>query len=219
MSKHYEVGKHLIMKDLFCKTKGEHTDASILFDYSKNIITKNTFNALIELVKEARVEDFRDKCVTVNILILPKTDPICDNGLPGFNAHFVSNIDGIHLAEVLKKLNPETTIFIINLKFPQHEKQLPIVTEFGIDPANMFKFWDCVGGCYFLWSNQNLPVIMAVLGTHAILPYDQYLHRFPAYFQQNFGVEIDVEVGDGDDAGFSEEVLCSSGLDSYSGVG
>ena len=102
------------------------------------------------------------------------------------------------------------------------------VKKFGIDPANMFPFWDWVGGRYSLWSaigltialsigydrfaellegahamdehflktpvEQNLPMTLALLGiwynnfhdaqTHAILPYDQYLHRFPAYFQQ-----------------------------------
>jgi glucose-6-phosphate isomerase len=102
------------------------------------------------------------------------------------------------------------------------------VKKFGIDPANMFPFWDWVGGRYSLWSaiglsialsigydrftellegahamdehflktpvEQNLPMTLAILGilynnfhdaqTHAILPYDQYLHRFPAYFQQ-----------------------------------
>uniref|UniRef100_H0WZB6 Glucose-6-phosphate isomerase n=1 Tax=Otolemur garnettii TaxID=30611 RepID=H0WZB6_OTOGA len=102
------------------------------------------------------------------------------------------------------------------------------VKEFGIDPANMFEFWDWVGGRYSLWSaiglsialhvgfdnfqqllsgahwmdqhfrktplEKNAPVLLALLGiwyincfgceTHAMLPYDQYLHRFAAYFQQ-----------------------------------
>jgi len=102
------------------------------------------------------------------------------------------------------------------------------VRRFGIDPENMFIFWDWVGGRYSLWSaiglaiacsigfdnfrellagahaldqhfreaplERNIPVLLALLGiwynnffgaeTHAILPYDQYLHRFPAYFQQ-----------------------------------
>ena len=102
------------------------------------------------------------------------------------------------------------------------------VSEFGIDTANMFGFWDWVGGRYSSWSaigtsialaigwdnfeaflggahemdahfreapfEQNLPMILATLGvwygnffaseSHAILPYDQYMHRFPAYFQQ-----------------------------------
>merc|ERR1712226_829929 len=177
----------------------------------------------------------------------------------GPNVHFVSNIDGTHVAEVLKKVKPETTLFVIasktfttqetitnaetcktwfllSAKNPSYvakhfvalstNKQL--VTKFGIDEANMFEFWDWVGGRYSLWSaigmsialnigydnfvellsgahwmdnhfrtaplESNLPVILAVLGiwygnffgaeTHALLPYDQYLHRFAAYFQQ-----------------------------------
>ncbi|CAO2625804.1 Glucose-6-phosphate isomerase [Lemmus lemmus] len=96
------------------------------------------------------------------------------------------------------------------------------VKEFGIDPQNMFEFWDWVGGRYSLWSaiglsialhvgtflrllqedqhfckaplEKNAPVLLALLGiwyincfgceTHAMLPYDQYMHRFAAYFQQ-----------------------------------
>jgi len=102
------------------------------------------------------------------------------------------------------------------------------VQEFGIDVANMFEFWDWVGGRYSLWSaiglsialylgfdafmellsgayamdrhfteeplESNIPVILAMLGvwynnffdvhSHAVIPYDQYLHRFPAYLQQ-----------------------------------
>jgi len=177
----------------------------------------------------------------------------------GLKVHFVSNIDGTHLAETLKKLNPETVLFIIASKtFTTQEtitnatsaKQWfleaakdpsavakhfvalstngPKVKEFGIDEQNMFGFWDWVGGRYSLWSaiglsislfvgfnnfrkllegahymdnhfqnaplEKNAPVILALLGiwysnfygaeTHALLPYDQYLHRFAAYFQQ-----------------------------------
>ncbi|KAI5701604.1 hypothetical protein M8J75_011268 [Diaphorina citri] len=177
----------------------------------------------------------------------------------GPRVHFVSNIDGTHLAEVLKKINPETVLFIVASKtfttqetitnatsaknwFLQHSKDPASVAkhfvalstnagkvaEFGIDTANMFGFWDWVGGRYSLWSaiglsialnigynnferllagahfmdnhfqntpiNKNAPVILALLGvwygnffgseTHALLPYDQYLHRFAAYFQQ-----------------------------------
>jgi glucose-6-phosphate isomerase len=173
--------------------------------------------------------------------------------------HFVSNVDGSHIAEALKRVDPETTLFLVASKtfttqetmtnahsarrwFLQHAKDpkhvakhfvalstnAKEVAQFGIDPANMFVFWDWVGGRYSLWSSiglpialaigfqnferlldgafemdehfratpleQNLPVTLALLGvwynnffgaeTHAILPYDQYLHRFPAYFQQ-----------------------------------
>ncbi|NJB68703.1 glucose-6-phosphate isomerase [Desulfobaculum xiamenense] len=177
----------------------------------------------------------------------------------GPRAHFVSNVDGTHLAETLKHLDPETTLFIIASKtFTTQETMLNAasarrwlldaagderhvarhfvalstnakgVADFGIDTANMFEFWDWVGGRYSLWSAigmsialsvgmtrfeelldgahmvdehfrtaplaENIPVVMAMLGvwynnffacgTHAILPYDQYLDRFPAYFQQ-----------------------------------
>ncbi len=177
----------------------------------------------------------------------------------GMAVHFVSNIDGTHLAETLIKLNPETTLFIVASKtfttqetitnarsarqwlvealgdpaavsrhFAALSTNTDAVKAFGIDPANMFEFWDWVGGRYSLWSaiglsiaciigmdnfedllagahdmdehfrtadpEKNIPVIMALLGiwyhnflgaeSHAILPYDQYMHRFAAYFQQ-----------------------------------
>lgn len=175
------------------------------------------------------------------------------------NLHFVSNIDGTHLVETLKELNPETTLFIIASKtFTTQETMTNAesakdwllnsgankedvakhfvalstnedgVTAFGIDKENMFEFWDWVGGRYSLWSaiglsislavgyenfenllkgaykvdqhfqhasfDQNMPVLMALLGvwynnffgaeSYAILPYEQYLHRFSAYLQQ-----------------------------------
>ncbi|HEB02304.1 MAG TPA: glucose-6-phosphate isomerase [Nitrospirae bacterium] len=178
---------------------------------------------------------------------------------PGINVHFVSNVDGTHMAETLKKLSPETTLFFIASKTfttqetmanahtardwfmraagdKEHIKKHFIalstnksgVEEFGIDPDNMFVFWDWVGGRYSLWSaiglsiactigfenfkellegahavdehfrhaplERNIPVLMGLIGiwyinfygaeTCAILPYDQYMHRFAAYFQQ-----------------------------------
>ncbi|MDP8218362.1 MAG: glucose-6-phosphate isomerase [Candidatus Theseobacter exili] len=173
--------------------------------------------------------------------------------------HFVSNVDGTHIAEVLRWLSPETTLFIIASKtFTTQETMTNAhsarawfleeagdisavakhfvalstnekgVSEFGIDTKNMFEFWNWVGGRYSLWSaiglsialsigmdrfeellagahkvdehfrsvefEKNIPVIMGLLGiwynnffgaqSHAILPYDQYMLRFPAYFQQ-----------------------------------
>jgi glucose-6-phosphate isomerase len=173
--------------------------------------------------------------------------------------HFVSNVDGSHIAETVKKLDPETTLFIIASKtFTTQETMTNAssarswfldktggkgdvakhfvavstnqkeVTAFGISPENMFVFWDWVGGRYSLWSSiglsiactlgfenfehllsgahamdkhfreqpfeKNVPVVLALLGiwynnffgaaSEAILPYDQYLHRFAAYFQQ-----------------------------------
>lgn len=178
---------------------------------------------------------------------------------PGIQAFFVSNVDGTHIAETLKKVNPEETLFLVASKtfttqetmtnahtardwfletakdkahvakhfvaLSTNEKE---VTAFGIDKANMFEFWDWVGGRYSLWSaiglsialtvgydnfeallkgaytvdehfrqekfDRNIPVLMALIGiwytnffdaqSEAILPYDQYMHRFPAYFQQ-----------------------------------
>jgi glucose-6-phosphate isomerase len=175
------------------------------------------------------------------------------------NVQFVSNVDGTHIAETLKDLNPETTLFMIASKTfttqetmtnafsarswfldaardPEHvarhfvaiSTNTAAVEQFGIDKENMFVFWDWVGGRYSLWSaiglsiacyigyenfkallrgafdmdqhfksapfDKNIPVLLALIGiwynnffgaqTEAILPYDQYMHRFPAYFQQ-----------------------------------
>ena len=177
----------------------------------------------------------------------------------GISVHFVSNVDGTHIAETLKTIAPETTLFMIASKtFTTQETMTNAFTArqwfvelvgdesmvakhfiaistnaakvraFGIDPENMFEFWDWVGGRYSLWSaiglsiacyigfenfaqlltgahemdeyfratsfEQNIPVILALLGiwytnfygaeTEVILPYDQYMSRFPAYFQQ-----------------------------------
>jgi len=177
----------------------------------------------------------------------------------GLRAHFVSNVDGTHLSEVLRRVEPETTLFIVASKTFTTQETLTnarsarawlverlgaeaavakhfvalstnrdAVVDFGIDPDNMFEFWDWVGGRYSLWSaiglsiatvigmdhfealldgafdadehfrtaplSENIPVIMAMLGvwyhnffgapSHAVLPYEQYLHRFPAYLQQ-----------------------------------
>ncbi len=177
----------------------------------------------------------------------------------GIESFFVSNVDGTHIAETLKKVTVEETLFLVasktfttqetmtnalsardwfleSAKDPAHvakhfvalstnEKE---VTAFGIDIDNMFEFWDWVGGRYSLWSaiglsialtigyenfeqllkgafavdehfqkekfDKNIPVLMALLGiwytnffgaqSEAILPYDQYMHRFAAYFQQ-----------------------------------
>ncbi|AEO08903.1 glucose-6-phosphate isomerase [Buchnera aphidicola str. Ak (Acyrthosiphon kondoi)] len=176
------------------------------------------------------------------------------------NVHYVSNIDGTHLSEVLKKINPEKTIFLIASKtfttdetitnaysakkwFLRYSKSkntldkhffalsanIKNVLHFGININNIFKFWDWVGGRFSLWSSaglsiilsigfdnfekfldgahamdnhfysasyhENIPVLLALISiwytnffnseTEAILPYDQYMHRFAAYFQQS----------------------------------
>ncbi|MDP1811228.1 MAG: glucose-6-phosphate isomerase [Sediminibacterium sp.] len=189
-------------------------------------------------------------------MVTEALQPYRKNGIESF---FVSNVDGTHIAETLKKVNPEETIFLVASKtfttqetmtnahtarnwfleraglethiakhfvaLSTNEKE---VTAFGIDKANMFEFWDWVGGRYSLWSaiglsialtigyenfeqllkgayavdehfrkekfDKNIPVLMALIGiwytnffgaqSEAILPYDQYMHRFAAYFQQ-----------------------------------
>ena len=178
---------------------------------------------------------------------------------PGIQTYFVSNVDGTHIAETLKKVTPDETLFLIASKtfttqetmtnaltarawflesanneahiakhFAALSTNEEAVTKFGIDKDNMFEFWDWVGGRYSLWSaiglsialtigydnfeqllkgayavdlhvqkekfDKNIPVLMALIGvwytnffgaqSEAILPYDQYMHRFAAYFQQ-----------------------------------
>ena len=187
------------------------------------------------------------------------TEALKPYGRPHWKVHFVSNVDGTHITETLKKVSPETTLFLIASKtfttletmtnahtarrwfldaakdedflkrhfaaISTNEKE---VEKFGIDLKNMFGFRDWVGGRYSLWSavglsiacavgfdrfiellegahamdqhfretpfEKNVPILLALIGiwynnffgaeTQAILPYDQSLHRFPAYFQQ-----------------------------------
>ncbi|CAC5418404.1 GPI [Mytilus coruscus] len=99
----------------------------------------------------------------------------------GPNAHFISNIDGTHLAKTLKNLNPETTLFIIASKtFTTQEtitnaesakawfldvakdESATLVKAFGIDEKNMFEFWDWVGGRYSLWSAIGLSIALFI---------------------------------------------------------
>lgn len=304
----------------------------IFFDYSKNIITEETIELLLDLavqcqVKEAieamfqgeHINETEDRAVLHVALRNTSNEPMFDNGVDvmsdvnrvlnkmrsfaqkihsgewkGYSGkpiknivnigiggsdlgpvmvtealrhywveniqpYFVSNVDGTQIAEVLKRIDPAETLFLIASKtfttqetmtnahtarewllqsagdeshIKKHFVALSTneaeVIKFGIDPENMFEFWDWVGGRYSLWSaiglsivlsvgfdrfhellrgahavdqhfrhtefNQNIPVIMALIGlwygnffgtqTEAILPYDQYLHRFAAYFQQ-----------------------------------
>ncbi len=179
--------------------------------------------------------------------------------MPNLRAHFVSNVDATHISETLKKLDAETTLFIVSSKtfttqetltnarsarawlteqlgdkhavekhFAAVSTNLKATAAFGINPDNVFEFWDWVGGRYSLWSaiglpialfvgmdrfeellagahemdehfrtapfESNIPLLMGMLGiwygnffgagSNAVLPYDQYLHRFPAYLQQ-----------------------------------
>lgn len=332
---HYNDIKETELRDLFAKDshrfdKFHLTFNDFLLDYSKNRISQQTINLLIELAEECdlkqaikamfsgeHINQTEDRAVMHTALrssadtvlvdgenVMPKvkkvlaqmkefTQKVISGEWKGFsgkpitdvvnigiggsdlgpvmvveslkhyknhlNIHFVSNVDGTHIAEVTKKLNPETTLFIIASKtFTTQETMTNAhsardwflqsnasqddvakhfvalstnqtgVTDFGIDQANMFAFWDWVGGRYSLWSaiglsialavgydnfeellqganevdehlqkadfKENIPVILALLGiwynnffeaeSHAVLPYEQYLHRFPAYLQQ-----------------------------------
>ncbi|PTX45178.1 glucose-6-phosphate isomerase [Christiangramia gaetbulicola] len=172
--------------------------------------------------------------------------------------HFISNVDGDHVHETIKDLNPETTLFLIVSKtfttmetlsnattvrewflksVPEKEvskhfvavsTNLEKVEAFGIDPKNIFPMWDWVGGRFSLWSavglsislaigydnfasllegarkmddhfkntpfKENLPVQLAMLTiwynnffkaeSEAVIPYSQYLDKFPSYLQQ-----------------------------------
>ena len=333
---HYSVMKKTHMKELFRKDPARFGQFSvrfgdILFDYSKNIVTRETTKLLISLANEMKLNDAIEKMFSgvkinetenravlhvalrnranrpifvdgkdvmqeVNAVIEQMNQfsnkllsgewkgytgkqitDIVNIGIGGsdlgpvmvtealrpywkhITPHFVSNIDGTHIAETLKKISAETTLFVISSKtFTTQETMTNAhtarqwflecardescvakhfvavstneneVKKFGIDTANMFRFWDWVGGRYSLWSaiglsiactigfnnfvlllegaheadvhfqtapfEKNIPVLMALLGiwynnffgaqSHAILPYDQYLHRFAAYFQQ-----------------------------------
>jgi glucose-6-phosphate isomerase len=187
------------------------------------------------------------------------TQALAPYGREGPRVHFVSNVDGTHLAETLRPLHPATTLFAVASKtFTTQETMANArsarewflarakderavakhfvaistneseVRKFGIAPDNMFVFWDWVGGRYSLWSSiglpialstgygpfeqvldgahemdehfrtapleQNVPITLGLLGvwyasvlgaeSHAVLPYEQYLHRLPAYLQQ-----------------------------------
>ncbi len=337
LSAHFESIKGLHLRDLFEKDTNRFSAFStqfedILVDYSKNIITTETLDLLVQLAKETgvteaiesmfsgqkinetegravlhvalrnrsntpiqvdgenvmpkvnavlnKMEAFSNKVLSgdwkgytgkritdiVNIGIggsdlgpLMVTEALKPYWQDGIQVHFVSNVDGTHLAETLKKVSPETTLFLIASKsFTTQETMTNAfsarkwfldtakdesevakhfvaistnakgVTNFGIAPENMFEFWSWVGGRYSLTSaiglsiactigfnnfkallegyhamdnhfkttdlDKNIPVLLALIGlwynnffgaeSEAILPYDQYLHRFAAYFQQ-----------------------------------
>ncbi len=221
-----------------------------------------------EEVRQGRWKGYSGRAITdvVNIGIggsdlgpLMVTEALKHYASESLSVHFVSNVDATHLAETLKGLDPETTLFIIASKtfttqetltnawsarswlldkavdqgavarhFVALSTNAEAVKAFGIDPQNMFEFWDWVGGRYSLWSaiglsialsvgmdrfeellegafavdehfrsapfDENIPVLMGLLGvwytdffgaeSHAVLPYEQYLSRFPAYLQQ-----------------------------------
>ena len=336
LEKNYTEMRGVQMRDMFAADPKRFDEFSVsmndlLLDYSKNRIDADTMKNLIELAKEAGVEQMRDKMFSgekINITenravlhtalrnrsnrpvfvdgkdVMPQIKAVLEKmktfsdavrsgewkgetgkaitdvvniGIggsdlgpvmvvealkhyqqKGLNVRFVSNVDGTHMVETLKNLNPETTLFIVASKtfttqetltnahtardwlvgalgeaavakhFVALSTNTAEVEKFGIDPANMFEFWDWVGGRYSLWSaiglsiaisvgfenfvelltggyemdehfrtaplHKNIPVILGVLGVwycnffnseaYAVLPYDQYLHRLPAYLQQ-----------------------------------
>ena len=338
LKNHFSKMKDQQMTDLFAvdperfQTFSRQFGQDLLVDFSKNIITQETLNLLLQLAEECQlpagikhmlggtkinqtenravlhvalrnrfnqaievdgedvmpavnrvlkqIQTFADRIITgdwkgytdktitdvVNIGIggsdlgpVMVTEALRPYWHEGRNVHFVSNVDGTHMAETLKRIDPERTLFIIASKsfttqetmanahtarawfleqgasetdIPKHFVAVSTnakgVAEFGIDTANMFELWDWVGGRYSLTSAiglsiactvgydhfeqlldgyhamdehfrttplaDNIPVILALVGiwynnffgaeTEAILPYDQYLHRFPAYFQQ-----------------------------------
>lgn len=334
---HFEQARDAQMKQLFADDPDRFNRFSIQFedilvDFSKNRITDETLQLLLELAKECKLQDAIEQMFSgapinetegrsvLHIALRNRTNlPIMVDGKdvmpevnevlgrmetfanqmvngerlgftgkplrtivnigiggsdlgavmvtealkpywkPGMQVHFVSNVDGTHMAETLKQCDPETTLFMIASKtFTTQETMTNArtarswfleaagneeevakhfvaistnadgVKDFGIAPENMFGFWDWVGGRYSLTSaiglpiactigfdhfrqllegfhsmdlhfretelDKNLPVLLALIGiwynnffgaeSEAILPYDQYLHRFPAYFQQ-----------------------------------
>lgn len=340
---HVTLGKNIVLKDYFEKepdrferfSRTFHNsadDSEILFDFSKNFLTKETLELLVQLARESGLEKLRDdmfagekinftekravyhvalrnvtnqpmqvdgKSVVEDVNSVldhmkefsnqvrsgewkgytgKKIKTIINIGIGGsdlgpvmvtealrpygdrsFTLHFVSNIDGTHIAEALQDSDPETTLFLVAsktfttaetttnantakswfLKAAKDEAHIAKhfvalstneaeVTKFGIDKKNMFGFQDWVGGRYSVWSaiglsvclyigfdrfreflagghamdkhfkethlEQNIPVIGGLLSvwysdffgaqTHLVSPFDQYLHRFPAYLQQ-----------------------------------
>jgi len=337
LTSHFQSIKGRQMKSLFEDDDTRFTSFStsfedILIDYSKNIITQETMDLLLELAEETklslaikslfegeRINQTENRAVLHTALrntsntaifeegenVMPMVNEVLDKmkafsekvingawkgytgkavtdivniGIGGsdlgpvmvtealkayqkknINIHFVSNVDGTHMAETLKKVSPETTLFMVasktfttqetmtnahtarswfldTAKEEQHIAKHFValstnekgVASFGIDTNNMFEFWDWVGGRYSLCSaiglsiactigydnfkelldgahamdkhfattdfKDNIPVLLALIGiwynnffeaeTEAILPYDQYMHRFAAYFQQ-----------------------------------
>jgi glucose-6-phosphate isomerase len=336
LARHQVAMKPVHVRDLFATDSRRFERFSLeidalLYDYSKHRVSAETMTLLLELARQARIFDWRDKMfagekinrtedrAVLHVALRNRSNrPILVDGkdvMPevnavlakmrafteavrggawrgqtgsritdvvnigiggsdlgpamvslalkpywqaGMRAHFVSNVDGTQLAETLREVSPERTLFVVESKtfttqetlmnarsarawlveklgegaVPKHFVAVSTareeVVKFGIDPENMFVFWDWVGGRYSLWSaiglpialmigmdafeellsgghamdehfrsapmEANVPVIMAMLGvwyanffgagTHAILPYDQYMSRFAAYFQQ-----------------------------------
>nr|CAX84235.1 Glucose-6-phosphate isomerase [uncultured bacterium] len=337
LTAHRDQMADIHMRDLFAQDPDRFTTFSctledLLFDYSKNRVTRETMQLLLQLARNCEVETWRERMfngekinntekravlhVALRNLsgrpirvdgedVMPGVRAVLDHmrrfatavrdgtwkgdtgkairdvvniGIggsdlgpvmvcealkpyiqKGLSLHFVSNVDGTHIAETIKKLDPETTLFIVASKtfttqetianaltarqwLVEHLGEKAVskhfvalstnsrdVAKFGIDTKNMFEFWDWVGGRYSLWSaiglpiaiaigfegfqdllagghamdehfrsaplERNMPVIKALIGiwnhnflgaeSFAVLPYDQYLHRLPAFLQQS----------------------------------
>ena len=262
LEKNYTEMRGVQMRDMFAADPKRFDEFSVslndlLLDYSKNRVDADTMKNLIDLAKEAGVEQMRDKMFSGEKINITENRAVLHTALRNRSNRPVY-VDGTHMVETLKNLNPETTLFIVASKtfttqetltnahtardwlvgalgeaavakhFVALSTNTAEVEKFGIDPANMFEFWDWVGGRYSLWSaiglsiaisvgfenfvelltggyemdehfrtaplHKNIPVILGVLGVwysnffnaeaYAVLPYDQYLHRLPAYLQQ-----------------------------------
>jgi len=255
---------HTALRD-FTSNSIEIDGKNILEDVKNELLKMKSF---CEKVHSGEWKGFTGKSIksVVNIGIggsdlgpLMVTEALKSYKVEGIESYFVSNVDGSHLYQTLKKINPEETLFIVASKtfttqetmtnaqsakdwlienlgnkqavakhFVALSTNTESVTQFGIDADNMFVFWNWVGGRYSLWSSiglsialnigydnfeqllkgaheadnhfrnaplsENIPFIMASLGvwynnffgaaSHAVLPYDQYMHRFAAYLQQ-----------------------------------
>jgi len=299
LQSHFETMKNVRMQDLFANepTRAEkmHLEWNdFLVDYSKNIVTKETMNLLLELANEVQLKEAIAKYIGGDVInqtenravlhtalrakedasvqvdgvnVLPEiyavknkikqfsneiisgqrkgytgkpfTD-VVNIGIGGsdlgpamivealqyyknpLNVHFVSNVDGDHVNEILKKVNPETTLFVIVSKtfttqetlsnaetirswFLQSAAQDDVakhfvavstniqkVTEFGINPDNIFPMWDWVGGRFSLWSAVGLSISLAVGFDH----FDQLLegaHEMDEHFKnESFDKNIPV---------------------------
>ncbi|WP_111643015.1 glucose-6-phosphate isomerase [Marinimicrobium alkaliphilum] len=223
---------------------------------------------LVERVRGGQWRGYSDKAITDVVSIgiggsnlgpLMVTEALSAHADGSLNVHYVSNIDGSQIADTLKRLNAETTLFVVSSKtfttletmtnaktarqwfmdnggsesttnrhFIAVSSNIEKAVEFGVDEDNIFAMWDWVGGRFSLWSAiglpialnlgfeafedllaganemdrhfveaplaENAPMLLALLGVwnrnflgyraHALLPYDQSMHRFPAYMQQ-----------------------------------
>lgn len=291
LNKHFEEMKEVSMQDLFAKDSQRAQKMHIqwqdfLLDYSKNIITQETVNYLLDLASEVQLKDAIQKYFSgdvinqtenravmhtalrapgnKSILIDGKdvmqdinwvksqikyfSDAIISGDKKGFThqnftdvvnigiggsdlgpamvvealgyyhnhlkVHFVSNVDGDHVQEIIKKINPETTLFVIVsktfttqetlsnaetirswfLKFGKPEDvakhfvavstNIQKVTEFGIDPNNIFPMWDWVGGRFSLWSAVGLSIALGI-GFENFNALLQGAHQMDEHFQDS----------------------------------